>query len=174
MQPRSRAGEFRACSLSMSSGKPPAELKSWSFHRVATHKPIWDKQFRAMSPLTPKPPLSDGPSTYLLYFTGRRNVLSLHIIFNLKARHNILAYLYNFAYSLVDPSYEQEVGVEDQVVLDFTLGEGNLGLSGEGPGVWAMVDKSGVLPVFRKERWDVVSHIFSFPMHRWGVPSRLT
>lgn len=127
------------------------KVKSW----VATHKSIWDKQFRAMSPLTPKPPLTDGPSTHLLYFTGRRNLLSLHIIFNLKPRHNLLAYLYNFGYSLVEPAHEQEIGVEDQVVLDFTLGEGNLGLSGEGPGVWAMVDRSGVLPVFRKERWDV-------------------
>jgi hypothetical protein len=54
-----------------------------------------------------------------------------------------------------DPAY-QNVGTEDEVVLDFTLGEGEQGQQGEGPGVWALVDKSGVLPTIRKERWDVV------------------
>ncbi len=124
--------------------------------RLAAHKRVWDKQFRAMSPLTPKPPLTDGPATHLQYFTGRRNVLSLHIIFSLIPRHNLLEWAYNFARSMFDPAFEQQQHVQDEVILDFTLGEGSLGMQGEGPGVWAVVDKSGVLPVIRKERWDAV------------------
>lgn len=54
---------------------------------------------------------------------------------------------------IVDPVSQ---ATEDEIVLDFTLGEGGKGQTGEGPGVWAVVDKSGVLTSIRKKQWDIV------------------
>lgn len=106
-----------------------------------------------MSPLPSQPLISNGPATYLHYLTGRRNLLSLHMTLNLVPRHNFIQLVQDLVMGLVDPVSQ---AIEDEIVLDFTLGEGGKGQTGEGPGVWAVVDKSGVLSSIRKKRWDIV------------------
>jgi hypothetical protein len=106
-----------------------------------------------MSPLPSQPLISNGPATYLHYLTGRRNLLSLHMALNLLPRHNFIQLIQDLVFSIIDPVSQS---VEDEIVLDFTLGENGKGQLGEGPGVWAVVDKSGVLTSIRKQRWDVV------------------
>lgn len=113
----------------------------------------YSPQFKAMSPLPSQPLISNGPATFLHYLTGRRNLLSLHMVLALVPRHNFIQLVQDLVMGLVDPVSQ---AIEDEVVLDFTLGEGGKGQTGEGPGVWAVVDKSGVLAGIRKKRWDIV------------------
>lgn len=108
-----------------------------------------------MSPLPSQPMISNGPATYIHYLTGRRNLLSLHMVLNLLPRHNLIQLIQDFVMGIMDPVSQS---TEDEIVLDFTLGENGKGQTGEGPGVWGVVDKSGVLTTIRKQRWDVVSH----------------
>lgn len=110
----------------------------------------FSNQFKAMSPLPSQPRTSNSPSTWLHYLTGRRSLISLHVIINLVPRYNIVQLVQDFVWSIIDPT----VTFEDQVEFDFTLGVGDNGKTDEGPGVWAVVAKSGVLPKVRKERWD--------------------
>ncbi|KAJ9123120.1 hypothetical protein QFC22_001311 [Naganishia vaughanmartiniae] len=112
----------------------------------------YSPQFKAMSPLPSQPLISNGPATYLHYLTGRRNLLSLHMALNLLPRHNFIQLIQDLVFSVIDPVSQS---AEDEIVLDFTLGENGKGQLGEGPGVWAVVDKSGVLTSIRKQRWDV-------------------
>lgn len=107
-----------------------------------------------MSPLPSQPMISNGPAQYLHYLTGRRNLLSLHMALNLLPRHNLIQLVQDFVMGIMDPVSQSH---EDEIVLDFTLGENGKGQTGEGPGVWGVVDKSGVLATIRKQRWDVVS-----------------
>jgi len=106
-----------------------------------------------MSPLPSQPLVTNSPSTHLHYLTGRRSLLSLHCILNLLPRHNLVQFVQDLGWSVVDPVNE----LGDELVLDYTLGMGGRGQVGEGPGVWGVVRKSGVLTKIRKERWDVVS-----------------
>lgn len=73
---------------------------------------------------------------------------------NLLPQHNFIQLVQDLVFSIIDPVSQS---AEDEIVLDFTLGENGKGQLGEGPGVWAVVDKSGVLTSIRKQRWDVVS-----------------
>ncbi|KAJ9112587.1 hypothetical protein QFC19_000606 [Naganishia cerealis] len=122
--------------------------KSWwkAFHDQ------YSPQFKAMSPLPSQPLISNGPSIYLHYLTGRRNLLSLHMVLNLLPRHNFIQLIQDLVFSVIDPVSQT---ADDEIVLDFTLGESGKGQLGEGPGVWGVVDKSGVLTSIRKQRWDV-------------------
>lgn len=113
----------------------------------------YSPQFKAMSPLPSQPMINNGPAIYLHYLTGRRNLLSLHMVLNLLPRHNFIQLVQDLAMSIMDPVSQT---TEDEIVLDFTLGENGKGQTGEGPGVWGVVDKSGVLTTIRKQRWDVV------------------
>jgi hypothetical protein len=115
-----------------------------------------------MSPLPSQPLISNGPATYLHYLTGRRNLLSLHMTLNLVPRHNFIQLVQDLVMGIVDPVSQ---AIEDEIVLDFTLGEGGKGQTGEGPGVWAVVDKSGVLSSIRKKRWDIVRRPLSCNCH---------
>lgn len=138
----------------------------WNKQKVQKWWSLFDPrfavQFRALSPLPDQPLISDGPTTYLYYLTGRRNMLYLHVIFELIPRHSLAEWIAQTIYGVfVDPSAGAP---EDTVTLEFCLGEGQVesksgkgaqGQQGEGPGVFAVVDKSGgVLKTIRKERWD--------------------
>lgn len=131
----------------------PSPLLRRSTCRWSTFDPKFSSQFRAMSPLPSQPLVSNTPSTYLHYLTGRRHLLSLHCILNLLPRHNLVQLVQDLVWGVVDPVNE----TGDELVLDFTLGEAGKGQQGEGVGVWGVVGKSGVLGKIRKERWDVVS-----------------
>jgi hypothetical protein len=102
----------------------------------------------------------------MYYLTGRRSVLSFHIIFNLIPRHNLVQTVQDLVWSLVDPN--QPWG--DELVLDFTLSQGPMGQQGEGPGVWGVVRKSGVMNSIRKERWDTVRLSFPGPFLSHFLP----
>ncbi|GHJ86887.1 hypothetical protein NliqN6_3289 [Naganishia liquefaciens] len=131
-------------------GKSMNERRAKSWWKV--FHDLYSPQFKAMSPLPSQALISNGPAQFLHYLTGRRNLLSLHMVLNLVPRHNFIQLVQDLVMGLVDPVSQ---AIEDEVVLDFTLGEGGKGQTGEGPGVWAVVDKSGVLAGIRKKRWDV-------------------
>lgn len=143
----------------------------WNTSRVRSWWSLFDarfaSQFRALSPLPDQKLITDGPTTYVYYLTGRRSCLSLHVLFDLLPRHSFVEWAYRVIYALIiDPSASSP---EDTVTLDFTLGDGGVnvvegvaktvgaprGQQGEGPGVWVVAEKSGsVLRDLRNDRWD--------------------
>ncbi|WWC69249.1 uncharacterized protein I206_103186 [Kwoniella pini CBS 10737] len=94
--------------------------------------------------------LSSSPSFWLLYATGRRNLLSLHLTISLLPIHDLAGLLIHFIKSIIEPTYDNS----ENINFDFTLGRGEFGLQGEGLGVWGIVDKSALRET-REKRWDL-------------------
>ncbi|TDL29497.1 DUF1682-domain-containing protein [Rickenella mellea] len=87
----------------------------------------------------------DGYSDFFNFSTGRRGVASLHTVFALMPRHDLLQMLFMFGRSLIELNYNPT----DEVELDFKLSSTNT------PGfVWAVVAKDELSKV-KDGRWDL-------------------
>jgi hypothetical protein len=100
----------------------------------------------------------DGYSDFFSFSTGRRNIASLHVVFKLIPRHDLLQRAYQFIWSCADLTYNPK----DELELDFKLFTG----PNSPTFVWAAVNKD-YLPKIKDTRWDLVrrtlSHVFSNP-----------
>ncbi|WVW82862.1 hypothetical protein I302_104874 [Kwoniella bestiolae CBS 10118] len=112
---------------------------------IKPYESLLTNQFSQVRPL-----LSSSPALHLLYATGRRNLLSLHTTVSLLPIHDLAGLVIHFVKSVIEPTYN---GAE-QLNFDFTVGRGELGLQGEGLGVWGVVDKSALRET-REKRWDL-------------------
>ncbi|KAL7424197.1 hypothetical protein Q5752_001783 [Cryptotrichosporon argae] len=122
--------------------------RAWNDSRarstVAKFTPLLQSQFATLRPL-----LTSSPALHLLYATGRRNVLSLHLTVQLAPAHDLLSLLVHIGRSVIEPTY---AGAERLTWL-FTLGRADRGLQ-EPLGVWAVIDKSAMVAT-REKRWDL-------------------
>ncbi|TFK75889.1 DUF1682-domain-containing protein [Pluteus cervinus] len=116
-----------------------SRAKSW----LNAYLPLYEAQFSqpSLRGLT-----ADGSSDYFNFSTGRRNIASLHTIFALCPRHDLLQWSYQIGKTFIDLYYRPT----DEVQLDFTLAPG--ALSSEF--VWAVVAKDELLNV-KNDRWDL-------------------
>ncbi|OXG21659.1 hypothetical protein C366_01342 [Cryptococcus neoformans Tu401-1] len=111
---------------------------------VAPFQSFLSSQFTSIRPL-----LTSSPALHLLYATGRRNLLCLHITITLYPLHDIPGLIYNFVKGIIEPTFDSSEGL----VFDATLGMGVDGLQ-DGVGVWAVVEKSFMRDL-RQKRWDL-------------------
>lgn len=93
--------------------------------------------------------LASSPALYLLYASGRRNVLSLHATLKLFPLHDVLMAVWNTAWAIIEPTTDSSESLE----FDVTLGSGSAGLQ-DGVGVWGVIDK-GLMHSIRKTRYDM-------------------
>lgn len=107
--------------------------------------PLYDSQF---SKATTTGLINDGFADFFNYSTGRRNALSLHTVFSLVPRQDLVTSLYRFFYGLYDFLYKNE----DSVELDFTLASNPNSQNF----VWGVVAKEYLSKV-KENRWDLVS-----------------
>lgn len=113
---------------------------------VKSLKPFIDSQFLRTRDLA-----HSGPAQHLLYSTGRRNALGLHTTIILYPIHDLVALIIHLGKSIIEPTYDGG----EYIVFNLTLGSGSEGRQGEGVGVWAVSDKSGMRQL-REKRWDLV------------------
>lgn len=97
-----------------------------------------------------RPLLSSSSALHLLYASGRRNALCLHVTLKLRPLHDVLSLFWDFGYQLINPGLD---GAET-LTFEVTLGRGTEGLQ-DGVGVWGVVDK-GVMGSIREKRFDMV------------------
>jgi hypothetical protein len=97
---------------------------------------------------------SDGYSDFFAFSTGRRNISSLHTVFTLRPRHDLLQLAVQFGRGLIDLLYTPN----DEVTLNFKLHT----TVAVPDFVWALVTK-GEANSIKKERWDLVSQLPRFP-----------
>lgn len=117
-------------------------------YRFAAHLPILEQQFsrpRGRTGLT-----QDGRSDFFNFSTGRRNVTSLHTIFTLRPRHDLLQWAFQIGRTFVDLQYRPQ----DDIQLDFRLASGALPYDF----VWAVVAKDELLSI-KNDRWDLVHFV---------------
>lgn len=115
--------------------------------RNAQYEPLIRSNFTATRPL-----VSSGPAQHLSYSSGRRNTLSLHGTIVLQPYHDLVGLLTNAVKSVIEPTFDSS----ESLTWGLTLGRGELGLQGEGLGVWGIVNK-GFLKSVKEKRWDLVS-----------------
>jgi hypothetical protein len=115
--------------------------------RIAPYEALLRSNFTATRPL-----VSSGPSQHLSYSSGRRNTLALHGTLTLQPYHDVVGVLTNVVKSIIEPTFDSSEGL----TWGLTLGRGELGLQGEGLGVWGIVNK-GYLKSVKEKRWDLVS-----------------
>ncbi|KAH7105678.1 DUF1682-domain-containing protein [Auriculariales sp. MPI-PUGE-AT-0066] len=90
--------------------------------------------------------VQDGGDSFFNFSTGRRGVQSLHTVFTLLPRHDILSWIYQLVWSFGDLQYQPY----DKVELDFTLAP-----NASTPNfVFAVVDKDN-LKDFTTGRYDL-------------------
>jgi Protein of unknown function (DUF1682) len=106
---------------------------------------IFEKQF---SRPTAGDLTADGYSDFFNFSTGRRNVASLHTVFTLRPRHDLLQLAYQFAYGLIDLLYAPKDGVTLDFKLDSTVAVPDF--------VWGLVVKDEAKSI-KNDRWDLVS-----------------
>lgn len=117
--------------------------------RFEAHLPLLAEQFSKPSAAGL---VSDGYSDFFSFSTGRRAIASLHVVFQLIPRHDILQSAYQFIWSCVDLTYSPR----DEIQLDFKLFT-----SQNAPNfVWAVVNKD-YLPKIKDSRWDLVCISFT-------------
>ncbi|KIL70039.1 hypothetical protein M378DRAFT_156101 [Amanita muscaria Koide BX008] len=110
---------------------------------LEAHLPIYEQQFSTPS----KGGLvEDGHSDFFNFSTGRRNVESLHTIFRLRPRHDLLQWAFQTGRTFVDLHYNPK----DEIQLDFKLAPGALAHNL----VWAVVAKDELRNV-KEDRWDL-------------------
>jgi Protein of unknown function (DUF1682) len=138
-------------------------------HRLKAHIIIFEKQFS--SPTAGDDLTADGYSDFFNFSTGRRNVASLHTVFRLRPRHDLLQLAYQFARGFFDLLYAPK----DEITLDFKLHP----TTAVPDFVWALVVK-GESNSIRNERWDLVSTPLRVSLsrtlfyRRWAVLSAQT
>ena len=119
--------------------------------RFSSHRHIFEQQFS--KPLGRSDLVRDGHSDAYNFSTGRRNVTSLHTVFTLKPRHDLIQWLYHFAWTFVDLHYRPK----DDVTLDFKLAPNALNQDF----VWGVVARDE-LRTIKQDRWDLVRGIDFF------------
>ncbi|KAJ7228668.1 hypothetical protein GGX14DRAFT_414179 [Mycena pura] len=119
-------------------------------------------QVRILSTGPEKNWIQDGYSDFFNFSTGRRNVASLHTVFALRPRHDLLQMTFQTLRTFVDLQYRPQ----DDLQLDFRL------LPGAVPYdfVWGVVSKDELLFV-KNNRWDLT---FTRTTENPGVPSRFS
>lgn len=116
-------------------------------HSYDPYIPLIKSQFTLVRPAVPS-----SSALHLLYATGRRNVLALHATLTLLPYHDIITLVYEFAWSIIEPTAD----ISEGFTFGLTLGRGAAGLQGEGLGVWALVNKNSLKKV-KEQRYDLVS-----------------
>lgn len=91
--------------------------------------------------------LSDGPTDFFNLSTGRRGIETLHTVFALNPRHDLLQTLYHVGWGFAQLDYEPT----DEVYLDFLLPSTTSSVGF----VWALVNKEELRDI-KKSRWDLV------------------
>ncbi|KAI6164880.1 DUF1682-domain-containing protein [Pisolithus thermaeus] len=92
--------------------------------------------------------ISDGPSDFFVFSTGRRAISSLHTVLALRPRHDLLQIIWQYLWSAYDLRYEPF----DALTFDFTLD--NDAAAATPDFIWAVVRKSE-LAIIRDQRWDL-------------------
>lgn len=125
--------------------------------RFAAHLRIFEEQFS--KPLGRTGLTKDGYTDFFNFSTGRCNVASLHTIFTLRPRHDLLQWAFQIGRTLVDLQYRPK----DDIQLDFRLAPGAL----PHDFVWAVVAKDELLSI-KDKRWDLVRFAFRISFHQPG------
>lgn len=92
--------------------------------------------------------ISDGPSDFFVFSTGRRAISSLHTVLALRPRHDLLQMIWQYLWSAYDLRYEPF----DALTFDFTLDSDAAAATPDF--IWAVVRKSE-LALIRDQRWDL-------------------
>ncbi|KAJ7068295.1 hypothetical protein C8F01DRAFT_1017518 [Mycena amicta] len=119
------------------------------------HQQILENEFAS-----PVKWIQDGYSDFFNFSTGRRNVASLHTIFTMRPRHDLLQWAWQTGRQFVDLQYRPK----DDLQLDFKLLPGVLPYDF----VWGVVSKEELLFV-KDDRWDLT---FTKTTENNGVPSK--
>lgn len=131
-------------------GLPHTPTSQLTSSRFDTHLPILTQQF---SKPTNGGLTQDGHSDFFNFSTGRRGVLSLHTIFTLRPRHDLLQMAFQSLWGLQDLRYRPT----DELELDFKLAPE---AGGSSDYVFAIVSKDEMNTI-RDNRWDLVCSISS-------------
>ena len=112
--------------------------------RVEAHLPLLASQFTRPGVDV----LDDGYTDYFTFSTGRRHIESLHCVFSLLPRHDLVQMIYHWGWGLIDL-----VNVsDDDLELDFKLSP-----NPNAPAfIWGVVSKDYLAKV-KNGRWDLVS-----------------
>ncbi|EGO27566.1 hypothetical protein SERLADRAFT_461258 [Serpula lacrymans var. lacrymans S7.9] len=106
--------------------------------------------------------ISDGYTDFFNFSTGRRTVASLHTVFTLRPRHDLLQMIYQFGWTLYDLRYQPQ----DDLVLDFKLAPD----AAVPDFVWAVVAKDELVYI-KENRWDLT---FTKTTENSALPSSLS
>ncbi|KAN0097646.1 Protein of unknown function (DUF1682) domain containing protein [Tylopilus felleus] len=109
-------------------------------------RPLLDRNFSA--PASSSGLISDGPTDYFVFSTGRRALASLHTVFSFLPRQDPLHLFFQFLWQLYDLRYQPR----DHLCLDFLLDSDTAAAVPDF--VWAVVNKSE-LPTIKDNRWDL-------------------
>ena len=126
-------------------GKALNERKAAAFYAAVL--PLFTRQFSQPSP--PSGLISDGPSDFFVFSTGRRAIASLHTALALLPRQDPLQLIWQYAWSAYDLRYEPF----DVLTFDFTLDADAAAAIPDC--IWAVVRKSELTSI-RSSRWDLV------------------
>ncbi|KAH7914334.1 DUF1682-domain-containing protein [Hygrophoropsis aurantiaca] len=110
----------------------------------AAHQETLEAQFS--KPATSSGLIADGYTDFFNFSTGRRGIASLHTIFTLRPRQDLLQLIYQFAWQLYDLRYSPY----DELVLDFKLPSDSTAPDC----VWAVVSKEELFSI-KNSRWDL-------------------
>ncbi|KAJ7638833.1 hypothetical protein FB45DRAFT_903981 [Roridomyces roridus] len=144
---------FYAAFFFYGSWRNTRKAKSW----LGAHLPILNEQFSK-----PKFWIQDGYSDFVNFSTGRRNIASLHTIFAMKPRHDLLQYCFQLGRTFIDLHYRPQ----DDLQLDFKLSPDALAHDF----VWAVVSKDELRWV-KDNRWDLT---FTKTSEHSGVASKFS
>ncbi|KAF9534308.1 hypothetical protein CPB83DRAFT_844026 [Crepidotus variabilis] len=117
-----------------------SKAKRW----IAKHLPLYQKQFS--KPAHKNGLTEDGYTDFFNFSTGRKNIVSLHTVFTLRPRHDLVQYLFQVGKTLIDLNYRPV----DDLQLDFKLSPGAVADNF----VFAVVAKDE-LPTAKTDRWDL-------------------
>ncbi|KIM67976.1 hypothetical protein SCLCIDRAFT_1210131 [Scleroderma citrinum Foug A] len=125
-------------------GKALNERKAAAFYAAVL--PLFTRQFSQPSP--PSGLISDGPSDFFVFSTGRRAIASLHTALTLLPRQDPLQLIWQYAWSAYDLRYEPF----DVLTFDFTLDADAAAAIPDC--IWAVARKSELTSI-RNSRWDL-------------------
>ncbi|KAH9943423.1 DUF1682-domain-containing protein [Epithele typhae] len=126
-------------------GKQTNKRKAYKW--LEAHLDLYKSQFSA--PTKTAELVQDGYSDFFVFSTGRRGLASLHTVFTLRPRHDLLQYVYQVGRGLVELDFK----VTDTVELEFTFKD-PIGGSVVPECVWGIVAKDEMKNV-RNDRWDL-------------------
>ncbi|KAL4081882.1 hypothetical protein V8B97DRAFT_2031502 [Scleroderma yunnanense] len=125
-------------------GRAVNERKAAAFY--AAINPLLIQQFS--QPTSSSGVISDGPSDFFVFSTGRRVIASLHTILTLLPRQDPLQLIWQYAWSAYDLRYEPY----DALTFDFTIDTDAAAVIPDC--IWAVVRKSELTSI-RNSRWDL-------------------